>query len=151
MDNLTHEVVTKRLKVDGTNYTGAAGTTDLTSEAVDTQNADLVRFICGFGAIVSGAATSVKARQGAQSDMSDGADLENSKITVADTDDNKMTIVEIVRPRERYLDHIVDRGTQNATVDFLLVELYFKRKQPVTQDGTVVSAEVHNSPAEGTA
>ncbi|HKQ02643.1 MAG TPA: hypothetical protein VJ735_20160 [Actinomycetes bacterium] len=151
--NLTHRVITKRLKVDGTNYTGAANTTDLTSEAVDTQNADAVRFICGFGTITAGAVTSTKVRQGQQSNMSDGADLAGTAQTVADTDDNKIVITEIHRPQERYVDHVVDRGTQNAVIDFLIVELLFLRKFPVTQDAATVvgSAEVHNSPAEGTA
>ncbi|HXG36528.1 MAG TPA: hypothetical protein VNL15_06140 [Dehalococcoidia bacterium] len=149
--NLSKQVETRRLKVDGTNYTGAAGTTDLTSEAVDTQGYEGVRFICGFGAIVSGAVTSVKARQGAQSDMSDGADLAGTAQTVADTDDNKIVITEIYRPQERYLDHIVDRGTQNATVDFLIVELFNPREMPIAQHSTVLGHEVHNSPSEGSA
>jgi len=151
MDNLTHKVVTRRLKVDGTNYTGSAGTSDLTSEAVDCANADGVRFICGFGTITSGAVTSTKVRQGAASNMSDGADLAGTAQTVADDDDNQIVITEIIRPQERYVDHVIDRGTQNAVVDFLIAELFFTRNQPVTQDSLVVGAEVHNSPAEGTA
>jgi hypothetical protein len=151
MNNLTINCETRRLKVDGTNWTGSAGTTDLTSEAVDTAGYDIVRFICGFGAIVSGAVTSTKVRQGAASDMSDGADLAGSAQTVADTDDNKIVITEIVRPRERYLDHVVDRGTQNATVDFLIVELINSPKMPVTKHSTVLAQETFVSPVEGTA
>jgi hypothetical protein len=148
---LTQKVVTKRLKVDGTNYNGAAGTTDLTSEPVDTAGFEGVRFVCGFGAITAGAVTSIKVRQGAQSDMSDGADLEGSGQAVADDQDNMIVISEIYRPQERYVDHVVDRGTQNAVVDFLIVELFGVRKLPVVQDATVIGAEVHASPDEGTA
>lgn len=147
----TQHLVTKRLKVDGTNYTGAAGTSDLTSEPVDTQGYEGVRFIIGFGAITSTAVTSIKVRQGTASNMSDGADLAGSAITIADTDDNKIAITEIHRPQERYVDLVTDRGTANAVVDFLIVELYGARKYPVTQDATVISAEVANSPDEGTA
>jgi len=71
--------------------------------------------------------------------------------TVAEDDDNQIVITEIVRPQKQYVAHVVDRGTQNAVVDFLIAEIYFKRKQPVTQDALVVAVEVHNSPAEGTA
>lgn len=148
---LSSNISTQRLKVDGTNYTGAAGTTDLTSEAVDTSDCDGVRFTIGFGAITSGAVTSVKARQGAASNMSDGADLEGSAITIADTDDNKVAVIDIYRPRERYVDIVTDRGTQNAVVDFLIVEKYGMRKLPPTEGSMVVSTEKHASPAEGTA
>lgn len=151
MQNISQHMVTKRLKVDGTNYTGAAGTTDLTSETVDTQGFEGVRFICGFGTITGSAVTSTKVRQGAASNMSDGADLLGTAQTVADTDDNKIVISEIFRPEERYVDHIVDRGTANAVVDFLIVELYGPRVKPVTQDATVIGMEVAISPIEGTA
>lgn len=150
--SLTEKVVTKRLKVDGTNYAGAAGQTDLTSEAIDTAGYEGVRFIAGFGTIAAGAVTFLKVRQGALSNMTDGADLAGSKIDVADDDDNKIAITDIFRPEERYLDVVFDRGTADATIDFLIVELYGTRKQPVTQDpDTVIAAEIFNSPAEGTA
>jgi hypothetical protein len=149
--NLSSAVKTIRLKVDGTNYTGSAATSDLTSEAVDTAGFDTVRFICGFGAITSTAVTSTKVQQ---CDTSGGsyADLLGTSQTVADDDDNQCTITEIVRPRERYLKHVVDRGTANAVVDFLLVELSNAAKMPTTDDtATVVGREIHVSPAEGTA
>lgn len=149
--NLSTALKTIRLKVDGTNYTGAAGTTDLTSEYVDTQGYEGARFICGFGAITSTAVTSTKVQQ---CDTSGGtyADLTGTAQTVADDDDNQVTVTEIVRPRERYLKHVVDRGTANAVVDFLLVELFGPMKSPTTDDtATVVGREVHVSPAEGTA
>lgn len=149
--NLSPAVKTIRLKVDGTNYTGSAGTSDLTSEAVDTKGFEGARFICGFGTITSGAVTSTKAQQ---CDTTGGsyADLEGTSQTVADTDDNKVVITEIFRPREQFLKHVVDRGTQNAVVDFLIVELYGPISKPTTDDSaTVISREIHNSPAEGTA
>lgn len=150
MRNITKEIKTIRLKVDGTNYTGSAATTDLTSEAVDTLGYDTVRFICGFGAITAGAVTSTKAQQSSDNDADTYADIAGTAQTVADTDDNKMVITEIVQPGERYLKHVVDRSTQNAVVDFLIVEL-IPRAVPVSQDTTVLAAEVHVSPSEGTA
>lgn len=149
--NMSVGVKTLRLEVDDTNFTGSAGTTDLTSEYVDTQGYEGVRFICGFGAITSGAVTSTKVQQ---CDTSGGtyADLLGTAQTVADTDDSKIVITEIYKPRERYLKHVIDRGTQNAVVDFLIAELYGARKEPVTQStAIVVGQEVHASPAEGTA
>lgn len=141
----------RRLKVDGTNFTVAAGATDVTSESVDTKDYDGVEFICGFGAIVAGAVTSIKVRQDIVAAMSAGADIAGTAITVADTDDNKITRSGIIRPRERFLDHVVKRATQNATVDFLLAVLHKAHKVPITQHSTVIKAETFVSPAEGTA
>lgn len=150
--NLTELVYTKRLKPDGTNFTAAAGATDVTSDVIDTQGYDGVRFILGFGAIVGGAATSVKAQQGAAANMSDGADLAGTSQTVIDTNDNGVFVIDIYRPEERYLRVITKRATQNATVDFLIAELYKKvGKEPVATDATVVGVEKFVSPAEGTA
>ncbi len=148
---LTQKVVTKRIKPDGSGYTVAAGVTNVTSDPVDTAGYEGVRFICGFGAIVAGAATSVKVRQGQQANMGDGADLAGSGTTVTDTQDNNVVITEIWQPQERYVDHVISRATQNSTVDFLIVELFGSRKKPVTQDATVVAGtKVLASPDEGT-
>ncbi len=149
--NFSKSVKTLRLKVDGTNWTGSAGTSDLTSEYVDTQGYEGARFICGFGTITSSAVTNTKVQQ---CDSSGGsyADLEGTAQTVADDDDNQMVITEIVKPQERYLKHVIDRGTANAVVDFLIVELFGPVKEPVSSDTTtVVGTETHISPAEGTA
>ncbi len=151
MINLTPAILTKRIRPDQSGYTVAAGATAVNSDRVDTAGYEGVRFIIGFGAIVSGAVTSVKARQNTVDSDTGMADLEGSGQAVADTDDNKIVIVEIHRPRERYVQLSTSRATQNATIDFLLVELIGPRVQPVTQDATVVGAEVFNSPQEGTA
>lgn len=149
--NLTKAVKTIRLKPDGTNWALAAGTTDVESEVVDTLGFQGVRFMAGFGAITSGAVTKIKVQQGTATNLSDAADLEGSGVTVADTDDNKVAIVEVNRPTERYVRCAFDRGTQNAIVDFLVAELFNPRNLPITDDGTTVGNEVHDGPAEGTA
>ena len=149
--NLSNGIKTVRVKADGTNYTAAAGLTAVTSEVIDTGGYEGVRLMVGFGAIVAGAVTSVKVQQ---CDTSGGtyADLLGSSITVADTDDNKVAVIDICRPQERYLKVVTSRATQNATVDFMTAELYGTRKQATTDDtATVISREIHVSPAEGTA
>lgn len=150
--NLSYEVKTLRLKPDASGWTVAAGTSDVNSDIVDTAGWEGVRFIAGFGAITAGAVTSIKAQQGAAANMSDAADLADTGITIADDDDNQVAIVDIFKPRERYVRLAFDRGTQNAVIDFLIAELYRPRKMPVSEDATlVVSTEKHVSPAEGTA
>ncbi len=150
--DLSNRVLTKRIKPDASGWTVAAGAADVSSDIVDTAGYDGVRFIVGFGAIVSGAATSIKVQQNSANSGTGMADLAGTAITVADTDDNQMAISEIIRPIKRYLRVATLRATQNSTIDFVIVELFKARSMPVTQDtATTIGVEVFQSPAEGTA
>lgn len=145
-------MLAKNVKVIRAMNAVAAGTTDQTSSWIDTAGFDGIVFITAFGTITSTAVTSVKIQQSTASDGTNGADLEGTSITVADDDDNQMTVHDIYRPRERYLAAVVDRGTANAVIDGIVAILYNGVKAPVTHDAsTVVSAEYFASPAEGTA
>lgn len=131
----------------------AAGTGTVTSSAIDMRNYEGALIVVAFGAIVSGAATSIKAQQSSDDGGSDAyADLLGTSITVADDDDNQFVVLDIYKPRERYLKAIVSRATQNSTVDGIFVLRYGAKKLPAVDDSsTVVASETHVSPAEGTA
>ncbi len=131
-----------------------AGSTDITdASVVDTAGYDGVRFLFGFGAITSGAATSTGVTGSASNAGTPGTDdLAGSKITVLDTDDNTICITEITNPAYRYMRPFVKRATQNAVVDFIIAELFMHAgKNPITQDATVSHVEYFNAPAQGTA
>lgn len=153
ISNLTNSTKTIRLKPDQSGWTVVAGTTDVQSDIVDTAGFDGLRFIAGFGAITSGAVTSIKVQENSANSLTGMTDLTGSAQTVADTDDNKIVISEVILPLKRYLCLYIDRGTQNAVVDFVTVELFRSRNLPVTQDTATVSGtpETWVSPAEGTA
>lgn len=129
---------------------GAAGTSDINGATLDMSGYEGVLMIVTFGAITASAVTSIKAQQGAASDLSDAADLAGTAQTIADTDDDKVFYIDLYRPRERYVRLVVDRGTQNAVVASAEYVQYGAKKAPPTQ-GTNVSGETHVSPAEGTA
>lgn len=135
--------------IASTTTAGAAGVSTITSSAVDTAGYDGVLFIVPFGAIVSGAVTSIKVQQ---CDTTGGsyADLTGTSQTIADTDDDKLFYVDVFRPQEQFLKLIVSRATQNATVGGIIALKYRGATRPVTQ-GTNVSGEAFNWPAEGTA
>lgn len=144
--------ISKETKVTRVLDAIAAGTSDQNGTVIDMQNFDSVAFIVMFGAIVAGAVTSIKAQQGTQVGGGDMADLLGTAITVADSDDTSMAILEIKRPRERYVRVVVDRGTQNATIDGAIAIQSGPRVKPTTHDATtVLGSELHASPAEGTA
>lgn len=127
---------------------GAAGTTAIEGATLDMSGFASVRMTCTFGAIVSGAATSIKAQQSA--DGSTWSDLEGTSQTVADTDDGDIFYIDLVRPTDRYVRLYVSRATQNSTVASAQYDQYGAMEQPVTQ-ASVVNGELHVTPAEGTA
>lgn len=155
MHNLTPNVLTKRLVPDATaatTWTLAAGTTDVNSPGVDMLGYVGIRFIMGLGTITSGAVTSIKLQQSDDDGAADDyTDLTGTGITIADTDDNKLIITEIWKPLKRYVRLALDRGTQNAVIDFLMAELHNPINAGVTKDATVATQEIANGPGEGTA
>ncbi len=129
----------------------AAGTTAVTSDAVDTSGYDGICFLIPMGAILATAVTSVKIQQDTVAAMGAAADLALSSIPIADTDDNKCFVLNIHKPRERYLRAVVSRATATSEVGAIVALLYGGKNLPVTQDATTVIHELHSGPAEGTA
>lgn len=129
---------------------GAAGTTDINGATLDMQGFEGVLMMVTFGAITASAVTSIKAQQGAQSDLSDAADLAGTGQTVADSDDEDIFVIDLYRPAERYVRVVVDRGTQNAVVSSATYIQYGAANAP-TSHGSTVNSETHVSPSEGTA
>jgi hypothetical protein len=110
---------------------GAAGTTDITGTVIDTASFGGVAFIVQLGAIVAGAVTSIKVQE---SDTSGGSftDVAGLSLTIADTDDEDIRVLDYRRPKKRYVLLFVDRGTQNATVS-AVAALYNAREQVTAQ------------------
>ena len=129
---------------------GAAGSADIEGVTLDMSGYEGVLMIVQFGAIVSGAVTAITAQQGAASDLSDATNLLGTGQTVADTDDEDTFIIDLYKPRERYVRVHVDRATQNATCSAIYIQ-YGARTEPVTSASTSIKVESHVSPAEGTA
>lgn len=129
---------------------GAASTDDINGAILDMQGYENAMAIVTFGTITSGAATSIKMQQDTASGMGTAADLAGSKQTIADTDGDKTFYIDLIKPQERYVRLVVDRGTQNAVVASAIYIQYNGVKKPVTH-GTNVSGETWISPSEGTA
>lgn len=131
----------------------SAGTTDITdATAVDTSGFNGVMFLFAFGTITSGAVTTVKAAGlDTSSPTTTTDDLAGTSITVADTYDDTIVVMDIYRPTTRYVRPWVDRGTQNAVVNSIVAILYDPIKTPVTADASVSISELTVSPIAGTA
>ena len=124
----------------------ASGTDLITSDTVDMQGFEGVMI---FGSIATAnAGNYAKARQGDNSAMSDGADLAGTKIVPGDNGDS--FLIDLYRPSKRYVDVQVVRGAATNTGDIYALLYDAPRKAPTSQ-GATIDAELHVSPAEGTA
>ena len=129
----------------------AAGQTDQNGAIIDMANYEGVVFIAVLGTLASGAVTGLKVQMGNESNLSDAADLVGTAVSMADSDDNKLLVLDIHRPAERYVRAVVTRGTADATIDGVIAIQYGARLLPASQDSTVAGIETHVSSAEGTA
>lgn len=152
--NLFKNCEVRRLTFDGTNYILAAGTSDVDSGSVDTLGYEGVAFLCAVGVMAASSSVTLQVQQSSDDGSTDTyADVAGTEIaTSADTDDNKVLLIDVFRPQERYLRVQTIRGDGgNSTLDGLFALLYRPLQAGVTQGATVEASETHNSPAAGTA
>ena len=145
-DNLLYSVQVQRAM-----NAVAVGTSAQNSDIIDTAGFDGVQFIVAHGTITDGT-PSIKVQQGADSGLSDAADLTGTSVAVANTDDNKLCIVDVWRPGERYVRCVVTRGgATGSVIDGIVAVLYGAKSKPTSQHADVAAQEAHQTPAEGTA
>jgi hypothetical protein len=118
---------------------GAAGATAVNGDIIDTAGFEGAAFLVQVGAVVAGAVTSVKLTGSAAADMSGAADIAGLSLTIADTDDGGIKVLDYRRPAYRYLRLVVSRATQNATVT-AIAALYGARDAVVAQPTTTATA-----------
>lgn len=154
MHNLFKNCDIRRLKVDGTNWLLTAGTSDVDSEAVDMLGYEGVAFVTLVGVLASSSAVTTQIQQSSDDAAADSyTDLAGSQNAVsADTDDNKLLITEIYRPKERYVRQQTIRGDGgNSTIDGLFAILFRPTQAAVSLHSTVEAAVFLSNPGEGTA
>lgn len=130
----------------------ASGSADRNGTTLDMQGYEGVLMIVKLAAIATGAVTSIKAQQGADSGLSDAADLAGTGQTVADDDDNQIFVIDLFQPQERYVRVVIDKDATNAVAESAVYVQYGTRKLPIDNNvANAVTTEKHISPAEGTA
>lgn len=127
-----------------------AGKATTVGEVVDTAGFDGACFIYKLGTVTDGAAVTLKIYQDATSDMAHVAELSGASAAIATTatDGEQMLVVDVVKPRERYLRPTIVTATENVEIDAALCILYNPDVKPVTQPATVDVGTLVISPAE---
>jgi hypothetical protein len=101
----------------------AAGATNINGTHVDMSQFDFdgILFVMGVGALTAGQQTGLKAQNGALANDSDQADIPSASTPLlADTDGNKIVLLDVFRPQLRYVRPVVLRATANAVIDFVI-------------------------------
>lgn len=130
----------------------ASGTASRNGAILDMKGFEGVMIVAKMATIAQGAVTTIKAQQGAAANMSDAADLLGTSISIADDDDDQIFILDLVKPRERYVRVVVGKDGANAVAESVTYVQYGAREKPVVQTvADEVTYERHISPAEGTA
>lgn len=122
----------------------AAGTTAVNTAWVDVGNADGVRFTVAFGALTSTQTTSVKLQGACLANQADASDLLDSTTgtviktsNLPDADSNKIAVIEVYKPKVRYVRAVISRGVANAVIDGAIASLILNNPLPYTSDSTV--------------
>ena len=142
----------------------ASGTADRVASVIDMLGYDAV-FIAVHHAAIGASATYKVFLQHADAasdatTLTNGADVAGTEQTIAHTDDNKLTWLEVINPTKRFYQLNVDNDTTNTTAQSAVAYLYRTRDSgPVTHatgSGTsggsaaVLTGEVTINPSSGT-
>ncbi|MFH1852544.1 MAG: hypothetical protein ABIA75_09380 [Candidatus Neomarinimicrobiota bacterium] len=130
----------------------AANNTDSNSDRIDMAGWDGVCFIGSItDSVATGVATLTAEQNIADSDtgmaaLSGGA----ATATCAVNDDlnDQLLVVDIYKPQERYVQAVRTSATANIAFGTLIAILYRNRKQPITEDSTILDSVLAVSPAE---
>lgn len=130
---------------DGTNYTVSAGTTDvLASTEIDMQGYDSLMVVGCIGAIAASGSVSMQLKNSDTSGTYGSGTIDNigsAAANSADTDDNKLLILEVHKPPRRYIKVYTTRATGNITPLALVAILFNAKDVPVTQSTSVGGVE----------
>lgn len=121
----------------------AAAQTDVDTDVLDMDGFDGVFFITAFGAIAATATPRVTVHDSDTNVF--GAAVTATSQTIGATDDDKLVLHDLLRPKKRFLGVRVERDlvAADSTVDAIIAIQYKARSQVVSQ----AAAEVASSSA----
>ena len=128
----------------------ASGTGTTVGEIVDTAGFGAACFIYKLGTVTDAAAITLKIYTGTDATVSDVAELSGASAAIAATssDSEQMLVVDVIKPRERYLRPSIIIADQACEIDWGVCMLYNPRVIPVTQPSGVDDSTIVVSPAE---
>jgi hypothetical protein len=130
----------------------AANNTDDNSDRIDMSGWEGVVFVCPVTDSVAGGVATLKVEQNTANSDSGMAALSGASAasTSASNDDinDKLLIVDVYKPRERYVQAVRTSATQNIAFGSVIAILYNGKLAPVAADASVLAATLVVSPSE---
>lgn len=129
----------KDTKISAVENAAVAGTTDLVTDVLDMTGYDSVLFMAKLGDVTSGSVFQLTVSSNPTNSASAGTtEKAGTEITAGASDyDNKLVIVDVLRPSQQYVYATLRIDTQNAVVDGIFAIQYNAKSLPVTQGSTV--------------
>lgn len=144
--NITEAVET--YKLSGAVAAGTDGSFQALTE-IDMKGWEGLRVIFVLGAIASSGVITTRLKNSATTAVYGagtidriGSNLANS----ADTDDDKLIIHEVHRPKRRFVQVEYQRTGGNVTIEAVIVERYGSIHQPISQNSNVETYQVLSNP-----
>lgn len=129
----------------------ASGTAARNGATLDMKGYEGVLMVVKCATIAAGAVGDIHAEQGADSGLSDAADLAGTAIPIAADDDNQIFIIDLCKPKERYVRVVVTKDGANAAAESAVYYQYGAKKYPIDNNvADLVTVETHIGPSEGT-
>lgn len=123
-----------------------AGTSTQTTDVLDMAGFDGCLIICSLGDVTSGSVLTLTAKENTANSVSSPTPVAvtggaTAAFTAdASSADNKLLIVDVVRPSYRYLFATLTRATQNAVINSIIAIQYRGKSLPVTQSSDVIAS-----------
>jgi hypothetical protein len=142
------ESILKNCSIEAAMNNTAAGTGDtLNGDIIDLGSGgifDSVCFVLKTGDVAATAVGTLKAYAGDASDVADGAYKTTTAAFTADAtnSDNKLVILDVVRPGKRYIRPDFVRATANIPVESIIAIKYNAKAYPITQSADVVKSAI---------
>ena len=118
---------------------------------MDTQGFDSVAFIVALGDVTATSVLLLTAKTNTADSTSSPTPTtlaETVGFTAGASDaDNKLLILDLHKPRDRYVFATLARGTANAAVNGIYALLYNAQQMPLTVDSSVIDYASVNDPA----
>ena len=120
--------------------TAAAAQTDVESSVIDMAGYHAVEFVVAFGVIDATATPRITVHDADTAIV--GTAIAATQKIITPNDDEDLVILDLIRPKKRYLSVVVERDVvaADSEVDGIFAILYQARDEVTTQDATVVAS-----------
>ena len=134
--------LTDEIKITRVHDTLADGQTDVDGDAVDMAGFDGVTFVGLTGAITTTGTVTLAAEQSTEAADNFVALADVTAQAAAAADSNKVLVLDVYRPNERYVRPTITRATADSVYGGTIAIQYRSRSCPTTHDSASLAAAV---------